>query len=65
MLGKELDDIVMEVMVMDYDRFSKNDVVGKILFGSSVTDEAQLRHWRDMIDNSPQIISQWHTIHAP
>lgn len=55
-------DIVMEVFVMDYDRFSKDDVMGKIVFGSKVKGQSQLGHWQDMISASPQMISQWHSI---
>lgn len=61
-LGKDIEDIVMEVFVMDYDRFSKDDVMGKIVFGSKVEGQSQLGHWQDMISASPQMISQWHSI---
>ena len=47
---------------MDYDRFSKDDVVGRMLFGGNVGGVTQLRHWQEMLSASPQVVSQWHTI---
>lgn len=52
----------MEVLVMDYDRFSRDDVVGVIRLSRQAEGECERRHWTDMITGSPQVISQWHTI---
>ncbi len=60
--GKDIEEITMEVLVMDYDRFSKDDIVGRIHLGYGSEGEQGQRHWRDMINSSPQVISQWHTI---
>lgn len=61
-LGKDIEDMVMEVLVMDHDRFSKDDFMGKLVFGGEVEGESELRHWQDMISGSPQVISQWHSL---
>ena len=61
-LGKDINDLVLEVLMMDYDRFSKNDMVGKVVLGGTATGESELRHWQDMISSAPQVVSQWHTI---
>ena len=61
-LGKNISDITMQVIVMDYDRLSKDDAMGMIELGESVERELECRHWMDMLNNSPQVISQWHSL---
>ncbi len=61
-LGKDINEMLMEVFVMDYDRFSRNDAMGEVKFGSSVEGESERKHWRDMILNPKHSISQWHTL---
>lgn len=60
--GISIEEISMEILMMDYDRFSKDDVVGIIHLGLGSEGEQEQRHWKDMINGSPQVISQWHTI---
>ena len=65
LLGKDISDISLEVLVMDYDRFSKDDVVGRVMMGRDVEGELERRHWNDMLSGSPQVVSQWHTVKPP
>lgn len=62
--GKDISNIVMEVDVMHHDHLSlsKDDILGKIVFGSMLKGGSQFKHWKDMISSSPQLISQWHSI---
>ena len=62
--GHDIDEIQMEILMMDYDRFSKDDEVGVIRLGFGAEGEAEQRHWKDMLNGSPQVISQWHTIRS-
>ena len=52
----------MEVTLMDFDRLKKDDPMGRLVFGSKVKGESELRHWQEMISDSPHMISQWHSI---
>ena len=52
----------MEVTLMDFDRLKKDDPMGRLVFGSKVEGESELRHWQEMVSGSPQVISQWHSI---
>ena len=62
LLGKNIMDLQLEVTVKDYDRFSKNDVMGKVRLGSNVEGESECRHWREMILNSQKQTKQWHSL---
>ena len=56
-------DLSLEFVVMDYDRFSKDDVVGQVLVGPNAKDEMGQTHWEELISNPNQPISRWHAIY--
>ena len=58
----DLKDIVLEVKVMDYDRFSRNDLMGVVLIGENVQQETGRVHWAEMISSVNQAVSHWHPI---
>lgn len=62
--GKDINRIKLEVLVMDYDRFSKNDVMGKVVLRGDANTESASRQWRDMIYNPHHSISQWHSLRS-
>ena len=47
---------------MDYDRFSKDEIVGVVRVGSHVEEEAGRLHWEEVISSPDQSVSRWHTI---
>ena len=49
----EIKDVSLEVHVMDYDRFSRNDVVGVVHIGESVDHKSGREHWTEMISSTP------------
>jgi hypothetical protein len=44
---------------MDYDRFSRNDLIGTVTIGPHLTTPAKL-HWTDMFVTPGHSIAQWH-----
>ena len=58
----DIESVHLKVLVMDYDRFSKNDPMGVVLIGSNVDDQAGCKHWREMVVNPNSSVSQWHVL---
>lgn len=55
-------ELSMDIIVMDYDRFSRDEVVGIVHLGSMVADEIGKTHWDEMIATPNNAISRWHSI---
>ena len=60
--NRDLEDVELEVFVMDYDRFSRNDAMGVVLLGKDVKHESGKKHWTDMLLSPQNSVSMWHTI---
>ena len=52
----------LEILIMDYDRFSRNDVVGVVYIGDQVPHDTGRQHWDQMMSQPNASISSWHTI---
>lgn len=61
----DLSDISLEVVVMDYDRFSANDLVGVIIIGEHSPHESGRSHWEEIMVSPKHRVSRWHTIRPP
>lgn len=61
----DMKDLQIEVVVMDYDRFSRNHVIGSIMFGPYVENEAAKSHWKQAIDYPNTSCTFWHVIRGP
>uniref|UniRef100_A0A3B4CEB2 Synaptotagmin-7 n=1 Tax=Pygocentrus nattereri TaxID=42514 RepID=A0A3B4CEB2_PYGNA len=51
------------ITVMDKDRLSRNDVIGKIYL-SWKSGPAEVKHWKDMIGHPRTTVAQWHALKA-
>ena len=52
----------LDVYVMDYDRLSRNDVMGMVQLGEKVTHSSGQQHWREMLSSPRTPISRWHSL---
>ena len=48
-------------MMCCYDRFAKDEEVGRVLIGDSVNHETGVQHWKQIISQPQSRISHWHT----
>ena len=60
--SKDINNVGLEVVIMDYDRFSRNDLIGTVLLGANVDHQSGFSHWTDMVATPEQGISRWHSI---
>ena len=60
---RDINHVRLEVVVMDFDRFSRNDYIGTVLLGANVHHDSGRSHWMDVVETSQQrIVSRWHSI---
>lgn len=55
--------VSLEVSVMDYDRFGRDETIGRIVLGSKTAPE-QLKHWNDMFQHPRKTTAKWHVLRA-
>jgi hypothetical protein len=57
----DIHQISLDVCMMCYDRFAKDEEVGRVLIGDSVHHETGVQHWKQIISQPQSRISHWHT----
>lgn len=57
-----LQNISLEFSMLDWDRMTKNDVIGKLELGGHVEGESESRHWNEVINCPRKQIAEWHKL---
>ena len=55
-------DITLEIAIMNYDQFSRNNVMGNVCIGENVEQASGRAHWAQMMSSARTPVSQWHPI---
>lgn len=56
-----LQNISLEFLVLDWDRMTKNEVIGRLEVGSRTTSQ-QLHHWNEVMNCPRKQIAEWHKL---
>uniref|UniRef100_H3A4S6 Synaptotagmin 11 n=1 Tax=Latimeria chalumnae TaxID=7897 RepID=H3A4S6_LATCH len=57
-----LADISVEFLVIDFDRTTKNEVVGRLVLGAHSITANGVEHWREVCENPRRQIAKWHSL---
>ncbi|NXM86544.1 SYT11 protein, partial [Oenanthe oenanthe] len=57
-----LPDISIEFLVIDFDRTTKNEVVGRLILGAHSGSAAGTEHWRQVCDTPGKGVAKWHNL---
>lgn len=55
-----LDNVALKFMVMDYDRFGRDIVIGTVMIGTNVTEDMSKAHWEEITKTPNHAVSRWH-----
>merc|ERR1712038_1244457 len=61
-LEEGLKNISLEFMLLDWDRVTKNEVVGKLDLGGEKCTGTALHHWNEVISSPRRQIAEWHKL---
>lgn len=56
-----LENISLELMVLDWDRVTTNEIIGRLEIGAKTTGNA-LRHWNEVCNSPRRQIAEWHRL---
>ncbi|XP_075464274.1 synaptotagmin-11 isoform X3 [Ascaphus truei] len=57
-----LPDISIEFLVINFDRTTKNQVVGRLILGAHSITANGIEHWREVCENPRKLIAMWHSL---
>ncbi|KAG2462134.1 SYT11 protein, partial [Polypterus senegalus] len=57
-----LPDISVEFLVIDFDRTTKNEVIGRLVLGAHSATPSGAAHWREVCENPRRQIAKWHSL---
>lgn len=57
-----LDNISLEFLLLDWDRVTKNEVIGRLELGGDKNSGAALHHWNEVCNSPRRQIAEWHKL---
>ncbi|XP_039291276.1 synaptotagmin-4 [Nilaparvata lugens] len=57
-----LDQVHLEFMLLDWDRVTKNEVIGRLELGGAKSSGAALHHWQEVCNSPRRQIAEWHKL---
>ncbi|XP_060111080.1 synaptotagmin-11 [Heteronotia binoei] len=57
-----LPDISIEFLVIDFDRTTKNEVVGRLILGAHSVTAGGVEHWREVCESPRKQVAKWHSL---
>uniref|UniRef100_G3TUX0 Synaptotagmin 11 n=1 Tax=Loxodonta africana TaxID=9785 RepID=G3TUX0_LOXAF len=57
-----LPDISIEFLVIDFDRTTKNEVVGRLILGAHSVTANGAEHWREVCESPRKPVTKWHSL---
>ncbi len=60
--ASSLDQVSFELLAMDWDRVTKNEVMGRCLIGASARTSSGKAHWEQVRRNPRRQFAEWHRL---
>lgn len=60
--GANLEGVSLELMLLDWDRVTKNEVIGRLELGGSSCTGTALNHWMEVGNSPRRQIAEWHKL---
>lgn len=54
-------DSALHIVVMDYDKWGKNELIGELLL-SSRSGTQEIKHWNEALYKQKQMTTEWHAL---
>ncbi|XP_068157173.1 synaptotagmin-4 [Drosophila tropicalis] len=60
--GASLEGVSLELMLLDWDRVTKNEVIGRLELGGPSSSSTALNHWNEVCNSPRRQIAEWHKL---
>nr|XP_023018535.1 uncharacterized protein LOC111507466 [Leptinotarsa decemlineata] len=60
--GEGLDAVSLEFLLLDWDRVTKNEVIGRLDLGGTKCTGSALHHWNEVCNSPRRQIAEWHKL---
>ncbi|KAJ6633601.1 Synaptotagmin-11 [Pseudolycoriella hygida] len=60
--GASLEDVSLELLLLDWDRLTKNEVIGRLELGGPRCTGHSLNHWNEICNSPRRQIAEWHKL---
>ena len=57
-----LHNISLEFLILDWDRVTKNDVIGRLDIGLKGSGSVEQRHWQEVMNCPRRQLAEWHKL---